>query len=183
MKNDFRPQALSDQLRWVHDMLRRDLVTVRRLADSVAAGATPDDIHAGLRALQSGGPLFQLRMNCLGYCQVVHAHHRNEDDTLFPAIRLAAPQLRRTIDRLEADHRVVARLLDQVEEHASGLDGPDARQLLVDSLSALSTHLLEHLEAEEVALRPILDSWSAWPEQAPPEIRERVRAESSRPPD
>lgn len=171
MTNESRRQGLSDHLRWVHDMLRRDLVAVRQLAAAVAEGATHEDIYSGLRDLQSSGPLFQLRMNCLGYCQIVHAHHRNEDDSLFPAVRQAAPQLGRTIDRLEADHRIVARLLDQVEEHASRLDGPDTRQLLVDALHDLATHLLEHLEAEEEALQPVLDSWSTWPDQTPPATR------------
>jgi iron-sulfur cluster repair protein YtfE (RIC family) len=170
-----RAAGLAGQLRWVHDMLRRDLFTVSQLAASVVEGASGDAIRAGLHDLRSQGPLFQLRVNCLSYCQTVHAHHRNEDVALFPAARRTAPQLTQTIDRLEADHRIVSGLLDRVEEHARDLDGAATRRALVDALTDLSTTLLEHLQLEEATLGPVLDSWSEWPERAPTEIREQVR--------
>jgi iron-sulfur cluster repair protein YtfE (RIC family) len=170
-----RAAGMADQLRWVHNMLRRDLVAVQQLAASVAEGASRDAIQAGLHNLQSNGPLFQLRVNCLSYCQTVHAHHHIEDVALFPAARRAAPRLTETIDRLEADHRIVSRLLDQVEEHARDLEGGSTRLALVDALTDLSTTLLTHLELEEATLGPVLQTWSEWPDQAPPEIREQAR--------
>jgi iron-sulfur cluster repair protein YtfE (RIC family) len=170
-----RAAGMAGQLRWVHDMLRRDLVTVQDLAAAVVDGASPGSVQAGLRALQSQGPLFQLRVNCLSYCQTLHAHHHTEDVALFPAARRSAPHLTATIDRLEADHRVVSGLLDQVEEHARGLDDRAVRRALVEALTDLSTTLLEHLELEEATLGPVLDTWSEWPERAPAEIREHAR--------
>lgn len=153
------------ELRWVHDMLRRDLATVRRLADDAAAGAAVTDLQHGVRRLQSGGPLFQLKVNCLSYCQVVHHHHELESAMLFPAVREAAPHLRQTVDRLEADHRRVADLLDQVDGAARTLGGDDAtvRATLVAALRTLSDHLLEHLAVEEEALAPVLSTWQHWP--------------------
>src|SRR6478672_5443696 len=108
-------QGLIRQLRWVHDMLRRDLAAVRDLATRVAGGAGTAEVRADLRGLQSRSLLFQLRANCLGYCQIVHLHHGHEDAVLFPAVRRAAPHLADTVDRLEADHRAVSALLDQIE--------------------------------------------------------------------
>lgn len=167
-----RTSSLSDQLRWVHDMLRRDLATVRQLAAAAADGAAPEDVRSGLDALQSNGALFRLRVNCLGYCRVVHAHHGIEDAVMFPAARESAPGLTDAIDRLEADHRTVARLLDQVAAHAADLEhGTAARRALVVTLTDLSGHLLEHLAVEEATLAPILDAWSDHPERAPAEIR------------
>jgi iron-sulfur cluster repair protein YtfE (RIC family) len=169
-----RPAALADQLRWVHDMLRRDLGAIQRLAVRVTDGASAADVETELRTLQSNGPLFQLRVNCLSYCQTLASHHRNEDAVLFPAVRRAAPQLRGTVDRLEADHRVVASLLDDIDALADDLAGRPARQSLVDALDALSTNLLQHLDLEEATLQPILESWSSRPEDTPAEIRDEV---------
>src|ERR1044072_8356580 len=142
-----RGNPLFDELKAVHGMLRRDLATVRKLADAAAGGASAGDVRSGLTRLKSNGPLFQLRVNCLSYCQTVHGHHRNEDESLFPAIARAAPQLRATVAKLKADHVVVADLLDQVEGAARQLGGTDVatRRRLVTALRALSDHLLEHL--------------------------------------
>lgn len=140
-------------------MLRRDLATVRRLAAATGAGEPAGGIRAGLRELQSRGPLFQLRVNCLSYCQFVHGHHGNEDAGMFPALRRMAPELGTTIDKLEADHRVISDLLDQVEGAARNLgDGRDAalRGRLVEALDTLSDRLLAHLAFEEEALGPVL---------------------------
>ncbi|WP_327008819.1 hemerythrin domain-containing protein [Dactylosporangium sp. NBC_01737] len=153
------------QLQWVHDMVRRDLAAVRDLAREAARGAPAPGIQEGLLGLRTRGGLFQLRVNCLRYCAFVHEHHTNEDVALFPAVRRSAPQLGATVDRLEADHRVVAGLLDEIEATARTLDGDDtaARTRLVDALETLSAHLLEHLAFEEQALAPVLASWKAWP--------------------
>ena len=160
-----RSQALIEQLRWVHEMLRRDLTSVRGLAARVVDGASVSEVQAGLRDLQRNGPLFQLRVNCLSYCQTLHSHHRNEDAILFPAVRRAAPQLKDAVDRLEADHRLVAARLDRLEALMQDLSDIAARQALVEVLTELSTDLLQHLEFEEQALAPVLNAWDDWPEQ------------------
>lgn len=153
------------ELRWVHDMLRADLATIRRLADDAAGGAPAGQIQAGLDRMKTRGPLFQLRVNCLSYCQFVHHHHQNEDVLLFPAVRRSAPHLAETVDKLEADHRIVSGLLDEVEAAARGLGGDDApiRQKLVAALQTLSDHLLAHLAFEEERLAPVLATWKRWP--------------------
>ncbi|MEU8002174.1 hemerythrin domain-containing protein [Catellatospora sp. NPDC049111] len=153
------------ELQAIHDMVRRDLAVVRRLADQAAAGAPAAALQKGVRGLQSNGALFQLKVNCLSYCQFVHHHHHLESAMLFPAVRKAAPHLRQTVDRLESDHRVVSDLLDQVEGAARALGGGDAeiRAKLVEALRTLSDHLLEHLAFEEDALEPVLKTWKRWP--------------------
>lgn len=164
-----RPHALANQLRWVHDTLRHDLAIARELADRVAAGAGPAEVRDGLAELESGGLLFQLRATCLGYCQLVGRHHGGEDETLFPAVRRAAPHLASTVDRLEADHREVAAMLAEVDALALGLDDDtSARTALSESLTRLSVTLLDHLAREEEAIDPVLDRWQAWPSEAPP---------------
>ena len=163
---DPRETALSEQLRQVHDMLRRDLASVRELAARVADDASAHEVQTGLEQLRTRGPLFQLQVNCLTWCQAVHRHHGAEDADLFPAVRRSAPHLARTVDRLEADHRQVQVLLTEVETLADGLDDGAARAGLVDALGRLAAHLLEHLELEEAVLTPVLDSWDGWPPQS-----------------
>jgi hypothetical protein len=157
---------LLEELRQVHDMLRFDLATCRRLA-SAAVDGTPDSVvRDGLERLQTRSLLFQLRLNCLSYCQLVHAHHGREDVGLFPAVRRSAPHLGSAVDRLEADHRAVSMLLDEVETSADDLahDGAEAaRARLSSALLLLSDHLLEHLEYEEETLAPVLRTWDGWP--------------------
>ena len=161
---DDRPGALFAQLRWVHAMLRRDLASVRELATRVAEGAPAPDVRAELAAMETRGPLFQLRANCLGYCQLLHAHHGGEESMLFPAVRRTAPHLHEAMDRLEADHREVASLLSEIETLTHDLDRAPARRELVDALNRLSEELLAHLAFEEETIGPVLDGWDVWPE-------------------
>ncbi|MFC3499819.1 hemerythrin domain-containing protein [Micromonospora krabiensis] len=160
-----RTNPLLAELRWIHDALRRDLAAVRKLADEASAGAPAVRLQQRMRKLQSNGPLFQMKTNCLQYCHAVHRHHRLESVLLFPAVRRSAPHLKATVDKLEADHALVSELLDQVEEAAQALNGEDAaiRKKLVTALRTLSDHLLEHLAFEEKALAPVLATWKRWP--------------------
>jgi len=153
-----RGEALFRELQWVHGMVRRDLATVERLAQDVADGLPAADVRAALDELQTNGPLWQLRVNCLAYCRFVHSHHRAEDVMLFPALRARNPVVGPVIDRLEADHRRVSDLLDAVEAAADALDADDARARVVLTLEELHVHLLEHLDYEEREAGPTIRS-------------------------
>jgi iron-sulfur cluster repair protein YtfE (RIC family) len=158
--------VLLSQLKWVHSLVRGELQACRELAAKVADGASTDEVRAQVEALQTRGPLFQLRVNCLYYCRFVHSHHGHEDASLFPAVRRFAPELATVVDKLEADHRRVSDLLDGVETAAKQLGGPEdasVRALLVAALDELSRHLLEHLAYEEEVLAPVLGAWDYWP--------------------
>ncbi|MGC1908475.1 MAG: hemerythrin domain-containing protein [Candidatus Dormiibacterota bacterium] len=158
--------SLLSELKWVHGLLRRDLKTCMTLAQSVTAGATAAEVREEIRALKAQGPLFQLRMNCLQYCRFVHGHHGAEDAALFPGVRRADPRLNPIVDRLEADHREVSDLLDEVEASSlcvGSLADIGERQRLVDALHQLSARLLEHLAFEEESLAPLLATWNRWP--------------------
>ena len=157
---------LFQELLWVHSMIRRDLEVVQALARDTESGAVAaEGVHERIAALRTGGPLFQLKYGCLHYCRFVESHHSLEDRAVFPAVERADPELGPTLEKLIADHRVVAEELAAVEEAAALLEGPDeaaARTRLVSALDRLAGHLLEHLELEERSLEPALARMSSW---------------------
>jgi hypothetical protein len=161
-----RGEAMVTELRWVHDMIRQDLRTVRKMAAEIAAGLPADEIQAGIRSLAAGGPLWQLKINCLQYCRFVHSHHHAESIILFPGLRRANPALNPVVDKLEADHLAVSGLLDDVAAAARELgsqEDPAVRDRLVQALQQLSTDLLAHLQYEEENISDTLRTLSGWP--------------------
>jgi iron-sulfur cluster repair protein YtfE (RIC family) len=159
-------EALFHELLWVHDMLRRDLATVRELADRVAAGLDAIDVQVEITSLQTNSALWKFRANCLYYCRFVHAHHTLEDDQLFPSLRRSNPDLNPVVDKLEADHRRIAEDIHAIQTVARRLgeeDSPATRGAMVDALNGLAERLLEHLAVEEDAVAPTMRSWKRWP--------------------
>jgi hypothetical protein len=155
-------EALYEDLRWVHGLLRQDLATVERLAVEVVDGAPADGVVREVRALETTGPLWRLRASCLHYCRFVHHHHRLEDRALFPELRRVNPSLGPVVDRLQEDHRRVAVLLEAVEAAVENLDGEDTpavRLAVASALEALAGHLLAHLELEEESVAETLRRW------------------------
>ena len=157
-------EAFFKELLWVHRMVRRDLATVRELATDTANGdASAAEVRDGIQSLKTNGPLWKLKVNCLRYCGFVHSHHNAEDVMLFPALRAANPELGPVVDRLEADHRLVSDLLDEVEASAGALgdgSGEDERARVDLALEGLAGHLLEHLDFEEENIAETLRSMS-----------------------
>jgi hypothetical protein len=159
-------EALVAELKWVHDVIRRDLRTVRQMAADIAAGLPADEIQAGIRSLAAVGPLWQLKINCLHYCRFVHSHHHAESIILFPGLRRVNPALNPVVDKLEADHLAVSALLDEVEAAARELgskEDPAVRERLTHALHNLSDDLLAHLQYEEEHISDTLRTFSGWP--------------------
>ncbi|RKR87837.1 hemerythrin HHE cation binding domain-containing protein [Micromonospora pisi] len=159
-------EHLVKELKWIHGVLRRDLNQLRRLADEVSRGASANRVQATVRSLQTRSPLWQLRVNCLSWCRLVHGHHGNEDVRIFPALRRSNPALIPAVNRLEADHRRISDLLDQVEALAKLLasdDRPETRKRLILALNDVRGGLLAHLDLEEATIIPTVRRWRDWP--------------------
>jgi hypothetical protein len=158
--------AVHRQLKLIHQMLRNDLTVCRDLASEVAAGASSAEVADRIAALQANSPIWNLQVNCLYHCRIVHMHHHHEDVDMFPALRRSNPDLGAVVDRLESDHRAISVLLDNVESLARKLDDatPSAdRDALVIALRDLATRLLEHLAFEEENVAATMRSWVTWP--------------------
>jgi iron-sulfur cluster repair protein YtfE (RIC family) len=156
---------LVQELARVHEILRRDLRACQELAESARAGAAGADLRGAVEQLAASSPHLRLGVDCLRFCSLVHDHHGGEDTTLFPLVRRTAPSLAPVVDRLEADHRKVSRLLDAVESAVRRLESGSAAATdqVASALDALSDHLLAHLTLEEDKLRPFLLSLDDWP--------------------
>jgi hemerythrin-like domain-containing protein len=81
-------------------------------------------------------------------------------------VRKADPTLNPVVDRLEEDHLKVHHITERIaavaDEVAGDVSGV-SRYKLVEALTDLETHLLEHLDVEEEALGPLLSTWDHWP--------------------
>ena len=159
-------EGMFRELLYIHTHLRRDLQTVQRLAAQARDGLSPATILDEIRNLETNSPLWQLKYGCMHYCRFVHTHHTIEDAAVFPMVRKHVPSLNSVVDRLEEDHLKVhyiteriASVAADVADDASGV----SRFQLVEALTELETHLLEHLDFEEISLGPLLSSWDHWP--------------------
>ncbi|MGV9375860.1 hemerythrin domain-containing protein [Nonomuraea sp. NPDC003707] len=101
-----------------------------------------------------------LRSHCLTFCDALHAHHEGEDNTLFPHLGTETLELAETLTRLQAEHRVVARLLERIRrllDHGGTGIG--------EELDQRATDLEAHLDYEEEQLVPILNRMLTLPEE------------------
>ncbi|MFC0007599.1 nitroreductase/quinone reductase family protein [Micromonospora siamensis] len=122
----------------IHDAFRRELDLIRR----EVAGA-----GAGIGA--------QLRMNCLTVCQGLRNHHRGEDERIFPWLAQRGPRLRPVLERLDAEHRAMAALLDELREL---LAAPAVDPVTLHAeVRRLTAQVEAHLAYEEEQLVPLLD--------------------------
>jgi hemerythrin-like domain-containing protein len=138
----------------VHQHLRSELAQIRQVVDDVAANVVS---AAQARDLVQRTSMRQnywtLGAFCAAYCRVVSVHHTIEDQRLFPDLRSADGSLAPVLDRLSAEHELIAGMLDEVDRALVDLIGgrcePDAVRAVVDRLS---TVMLSHLAYEEEEL-------------------------------
>lgn len=159
-------EGMFRELLYIQSHLRRDLQTVRRLAEQARDGLSPETILAEIRNLETNSPLWQLKFGCMHYCRFVHAHHTIEDAALFPMVRKHDPSLSSVVDKLEEDHLVVHHITERIAEIAAEVASDASgvsRFKLVQALADLENHLLGHLDFEEQSLGPLLSSWDQWP--------------------
>lgn len=142
-----KPEAPADtsMMRIVHCALRRDLQRAE-----VALNRNPPPAPAQQIALAR---------HLAWMMSFLHAHHRSEDDGLYPLVRKRDPAATELLDAMDADHRAVASAISQVEVAAGASAGggwPDER--LSAALAGLSNVLLPYLAREENEMMPLVSS-------------------------
>jgi iron-sulfur cluster repair protein YtfE (RIC family) len=145
-------------MRLAHRMMTRDLVRLTAVAEQIADGTTvcPDRRACALRAW-----LDLLAVE-------IHHHHEIEDDVAWPVIAAHAdPHVDLAV--LSDDHSALDPMLDAVRVAAAQVVHAADRRAAAASLTAalvvLRDHLVEHLEAEEAAVFPVIERYvppAAW---------------------
>ncbi len=143
----------------VHAHLRDELARIVEALDELAVSGDLDqeavvgDVRAFLQRLASRQDRFSLGAFCAAYCRTVATHHAIEDHRMFPDVAAAEPGLTPVLDRLEAEHLVIAGLLDRLDRTLVAMVSAGSG---VDDLRAaaarLSRVLLSHLAYEEEQL-------------------------------
>jgi hypothetical protein len=152
-----RARSLGAELAAVHQWLRAELTRIRDdvdacSADSGRADPSTADSGTGPQALRG---LLQVR--CIAFCRALTSHHTSEDNTAFPELAEASPELADVLERLRQDHRLVAGILVRLSEILSTLT-PDNRGSVTREIDGLTAILESHFQWEERRLVAALDA-------------------------
>jgi uncharacterized protein YndB with AHSA1/START domain len=131
----------------VHDALRRDLA---RAIDALAEEPAPDAARRAAIGEQVGWMM-----------EFLHAHHRGEDEWLWPVVRERVPSAAALLDEMEADHAVVDPLIDVCAGAAQRYrdsSSEDARRALREALVRLCDAVLPYLRREEDEAMPVVST-------------------------
>lgn len=140
-------------LRMIHDHLRRNAKTLRRLVKAAAEGrVSAEEATAQAESLEMVANYRQFGTLCGQHCQIVHTHHSIEDAHLFPALSKKGEAWKKVVDRLIAEHEVVHALLLRLIDALNTLARTPNRQNFEAAREindALERVLLSHLGYEE----------------------------------
>lgn len=138
----------------IHDHLRAELAQLRDLVGQVAAGNRDvGDARSLISTMTMRQNSWTLGTFCETYCRVVSVHHTIEDQGMFPRMRAADAALSPVLDRLEAEHHVIAGILDRVDGALVAMVADPGELTEVQSAVDLLTDALRsHLAYEERVL-------------------------------
>ncbi|WP_086820743.1 nitroreductase/quinone reductase family protein [Allokutzneria sp. NRRL B-24872] len=136
---DAQTRGLGDFLVEVHDWLRAELAGLRAEVDAIIAGRqAPADL------------VVQLRAHCAEFCGALSKHHGGEDHGAFPMLAQRFPALAPALEKLGAEHKVVAELQEAITALVGAyMPGVSDPVLLRDELARLTAQLEAHFEYEE----------------------------------
>ncbi|MFE1825744.1 nitroreductase/quinone reductase family protein [Streptomyces yangpuensis] len=148
--------GIAGKLLSVHGWLRAQLAHVRELA---ADGAR----EAGAQGDGAASLGLQLRQHCLAFCHTLEFHHRSEDAGLFPYLEQQHPHMREFFRRVDAEHRVIARLQEELVRalDAPGVGAGSVGEGFSERVERMSRELEGHLDREEAQLLPVLRALGA----------------------
>lgn len=137
------PPDVVREFQLVHDTMRHSIGVLVDAAAVVRPGSTPraQELARYIDALLA----------------FVHHHHTGEDEHWWPALRERAAGAGAALEPLTDDHHALDPLLDALRLHARLLAiGTHEVPAVRRDANALRDHLLEHLDAEEPVLLPLL---------------------------
>jgi Hemerythrin HHE cation binding domain len=145
-------QALARDLVGVHNHLRGELAQLRDMIAQVADGSLdPGAARSEISKLTMRQNQWTVGAYCESYCRLVGTHHTIEDQALFPGLRSLDGRLTPVVDRLHAEHVVIAGVLSRVDGALVALVTSPAAGMpeLRAAVDLLTDTLLSHLSYEE----------------------------------
>jgi hypothetical protein len=145
-------RALAQELVAVHDHLRGELSQLREMIGQVAAGSLdPGTARSEIAKLTMRQNQWTVGAYCESYCRLVGMHHTLEDQALFPGLRSLDQRLAPVVDRLHAEHLVIAGVLERVDAALVALVTSPVTGMsdLRSAVDLLTDTLLSHLSYEE----------------------------------
>jgi hypothetical protein len=140
--------AWNDELSRAHARLRSALAVAREGLDADPPAIARDVL-----------------LYCHGFCLALDAHHRGEDASLFPELRMQHPELIPVIEKLEQDHSMIGYLLGALEDAVRGsADRPTLARHLEGIAAIMESHF-RYEEREVLGVLATLD-WDADPDGA-----------------
>ena len=135
----------------VHNHLRDELEQLRQVIRDVRRGAAePAEARSYLNQMAMRQNYWTLGAFCANYCRVLSMHHAIEDQRMFPDLRRGDDSLGPVLDRLAAEHEVIAGVLDEVDRGlVAVVSGPDGMAELQRAVDLLSDTMTSHLSYEE----------------------------------
>ena len=135
----------------VHAHLRDELEQLRQVIRDVRRGATePADARSYLNQMAMRQNYWTLGAFCAAYCRVLSMHHAIEDQRMFPDLREGDESLGAVLDRLAAEHQVIAGVLDEVDKALVAMVADERRLDETEhAVDRLADVLLAHLADEE----------------------------------
>src|SRR4051794_31369149 len=151
-------KAQADLLVQIHDHLRGELARILEAVDEVALGAAdPEATRSMINALAIRQNYWTLGSFCAAYCRMLSMHHGIEDAAMFPGLIERDPSLEPVVERLMADHELVADVLVELDATLVALvDGGSDVEAVRGRAQQLSDLLLPHLAYEEEQLLPVI---------------------------
>lgn len=135
--------ARTEEMAVVHRVFRRGFPMVAGLIRRTPPGATgrSEVIAAHLDFLLHG----------------IHRHHTGEDDNIWPRLLERAAVQAELVDRMEAQHAVIAELSERVRSRLGDWRGSatDGEQLAA-AIDEFTATLVEHLDDEEAHVVPLI---------------------------
>ncbi|MFE0024989.1 nitroreductase/quinone reductase family protein [Amycolatopsis sp. NPDC059021] len=153
-----RVRGMGDFVVDAHDWLRKELAELRGQADEIADGkATTFTRTADLGR--------ELREHCLTFCGALKRHHLGEDTVAFPMLAARFPSLAPALEKLAAEHVVVARAQERIRELVEGyVPGEGDPVRLREELDRLATDLEAHFAYEERSIVTALNALAPAPD-------------------
>ncbi|WP_067823454.1 hemerythrin domain-containing protein [Nocardia inohanensis] len=144
------------QLLQIHNPMRADIEVLDEalalLSNATADSSRVPEMIAGLTVAKF---LWQLRVNCDYFCNVLNGHHDLEDHRMFPVMLRRFPELGPAVARLRSEHRQVHQLVTETKSAALNLTEEHRTvERAHAAIKNLAEHLRAHLKFEEDTMFP-----------------------------